>query len=222
MNIQLTQPDQIGAAQRRIVDILKQKSPCSTAELARSLGVTKAAIRLQLSELQESGLISQQISNTSGRGRPAAKWSLCDRALALFPDRHGELTLELIRSIRESLGEEALDKVLSERDKNQLNRLKSLISENAPMKQKVNKLAQERTRLGYMAEVISDGNDLVLKEHHCPICVAAKECQRLCKNELALFRDFLGIDVLVEREQHLLKGNARCVYRIKSKTNKVS
>ena len=66
-----------------------------------------------------------------------------------------------------------------------------------------------------MAEVVEDDDGgLLLIEHHCPICDAAKACQAFCSTELELFQAVLGPDVSVKREQHLLSGSERCVYRV--------
>jgi predicted ArsR family transcriptional regulator len=55
---------------------------------------------------------------------------------------------------------------------------------------------------------------MLLVEHHCPICDAAKECQMFCSTELELFQAALGPNAVVKREQHLLSGDERCVYRV--------
>ena len=78
-------------------------------------------------------------------------------------------------------------------------------------------LADHRTRQGYMAEVVEDGESLLLIEHHCPVCAAAESCQGLCRNELELFKGALGAGADVERTQHLLSGDDRCVYRIRTR-----
>ena len=65
-----------------------------------------------------------------------------------------------------------------------------------------------------MAEVVGDGYDLVLVEHHCPICTAAAACTSLCRSELEVFQYALGDEVTVRREQHVLAGDQRCAYRI--------
>ena len=74
-----------------------------------------------------------------------------------------------------------------------------------------------RTGEGYLAEVVDapDGDGLLLIEHHCPICDAAKACTNLCSAELDLFRDVLGPDVEVIRTQHLIQGDQRCAYRLR-------
>lgn len=54
----------------------------------------------------------------------------------------------------------------------------------------------------------------LLVEDHCPICIAARSCQGFCRSELQLFQEVVGAEASVIREQHLLAGAARCVYRI--------
>jgi len=51
-------------------------------------------------------------------------------------------------------------------------------------------------------------------ENHCPICAAASACRGFCATELDLFRAVLGPDVTVERAEHIVSGDRRCVYRI--------
>jgi predicted ArsR family transcriptional regulator len=52
-------------------------------------------------------------------------------------------------------------------------------------------------------------------ENHCPICAAAKQCQKFCRSELDLFQRVLGPDCSVGRVEHMLEGARRCVYVIK-------
>ena len=81
---------------------------------------------------------------------------------------------------------------------------------------RVRALATQRTAEGYLAEVVGEDNDLLLIEHHCPICVAASTCQSLCRSELEVFQTALGPTAKVTRMQHLLGGDTRCTYRISS------
>ncbi|MDX5434980.1 MAG: MarR family transcriptional regulator, partial [Halomonas sp.] len=80
---------------------------------------------------------------------------------------------------------------------------------------RVERLAEIRTREGYMAEWRrEEDGSLLLIENHCPICRAAHTCPDLCRSELTVFRAVLGEDVSVERTGHVLGGARRCVYRI--------
>jgi predicted ArsR family transcriptional regulator len=56
-----------------------------------------------------------------------------------------------------------------------------------------------------------------LVENHCPICVAATACQGFCRAELETFRAVLGPDASVERAEHIVAGDRRCVYSIARK-----
>jgi predicted ArsR family transcriptional regulator len=130
-----------------------------------------------------------------------------------FTDRHADLSVDLIESIRTTLGDDALDVVLAARAERQTEQYRTAVGQG-PVAVKVRRLAEQRSVEGYDAEVRVDGSDLVLVEHHCPICVAATSCQGLCRTELEVFRATLGDGVRVEREQHLLGGDQRCAYRI--------
>jgi len=205
-------------AKRRIVDRLKRVDTATAPELADEFGLTDTAVRQHLEALEENGLVERAPSPPpSGRGRPPVRWQLTTLAAELFPDRHADLTVELIGSIREALGEDGLDKVLAARSINQLAAYKKALPDPAitPVPVRVRRLADIRSAEGYLAEV-RDGGDgsLLLLEHHCPVCDAASTCQGLCRSELALFRSALGEDVTVERVQHLLAGDQRCAYRI--------
>ena len=83
------------------------------------------------------------------------------------------------------------------------------------LESRVRVLAAIRREQGYMAECVTraDGS-LLLRENHCPICVAAKSCQGLCREELGLFRAVLGTRTHVERTDHILAGASRCAYVI--------
>ncbi len=202
----------LSPSKRRIVDALKRR-PLTGPELAGLFELTPEAVRQHLSDLAEHGLIRSSQRASSGVGRPPVEWSLTDLALDLFPDRHADLTVSLITSIRSAIGETGLDAVVAERTAEQLRDYRGRLR---GVDDKVVALAALRSDEGYMAEVTEapDGNGRLLIEHHCPICDAAKVCQGLCRSELELFQAALGSRVTVTREQHLLAGDERCVYRI--------
>jgi predicted ArsR family transcriptional regulator len=204
-------------AKRRLVERLKRVDSATASELAAEFDLTDTAVRQHLESLQEAGLVRRIVADRdqgrAGRGRPAARWQLTDAAGAVFPDRHVDLTLDLIESIRASLGERALDQVIDARAKRQTEQYRAVVG-SGNLAVRVRRLAEQRHAEGYDAEVVPDGRDLLLVEHHCPICVAATSCRSLCRSELEVFRAALGDDVRVERTQHLFAGDQRCAYRI--------
>jgi len=72
-----------------------------------------------------------------------------------------------------------------------------------------------------MAEVLRQPDDsFLLIENHCPICAAATACSKLCDAELQVFQAILGEGTVIEREEHMLAGDRRCVYRIRNEERK--
>lgn len=205
-------PTSLSSAKRRIVDVLKRRSHTGP-ELAERFGLTAEAVRQHLNDLADNGLVRSSPRTAKGAGRPPVEWSLTELAIDLFPDRHADLTVSLIDSIRATTGEQGLDAIVTARTVEQSTDYRARLLANADP---VAGLAEIRTDEGYMAEVVEadDGRGRLLIEHHCPICDAARSCQGLCRSELELFQSVLGPSLTVTREQHLLSGDERCVYRV--------
>lgn len=205
-------------AQRRLVDRLHRRPGAAAAELAADLGLTPAAVRLHLDRLGALGLVDSEVEEAQGRGRPAHRWRLTERARALYPDRHADLAVELLQLLREELGEGAVDTIVAARTRRQGDEYAAELDRlDGDVVARARRLAELRTVEGYEAEVVDapDGDGVLLVEHHCPVCDAASTCQGLCRGELQAFRTALGPAAEVEREQHLLSGDDRCTYRIR-------
>ena len=200
-------------AKRRIIEVLKRADSATAHELADQFNTTTTAVRQHLDSLEQSGLVERFEGAILGRGRPAIRWRNTPLTVELFPDRHGELTVELLESIKTSLGEDALQRVIDQRAREQIASYRETLGD-AAVPVRVRALADRRSEEGYLAEVVDDGGDMLLIEHHCPICTAATVCQGLCRSELEVFQAALGPSVNVTREQHVLSGDTRCAYRI--------
>jgi predicted ArsR family transcriptional regulator len=200
------------AADRFLVS-LKTRGPQTAADLATAADVTTEAARQQLVRLADEGLVTAT-AERRGVGRPVQVWGLTAAGNARFPDAHAELTAQLIRAIRTQLGEETLDRLIDARAEESKAASAATLAGSADLGEKVARLAEARTREGYLAESKADGEGYLLVENHCPICVAATECQGFCRAELQTFREVLGPGVAVERTEHVVNGDRRCAYRI--------
>jgi len=192
-----------------------QRTDSATApELAADFGLTDTAIRQHLEALESADLVERVTAPSARRGRPPVHWRLAPSASSLFADRHGDLSVELISSIRSALGEEALDQVIRTRAARHLVAYRSALKGASSVADRVQRIAELRTAEGYVAVAVESGDAITLVEHHCPIRTAADNCASLCSAELDLFQRALGTDVRVARDQHLLAGNQRCSYRV--------
>lgn len=202
------------ATRQAILDMLKLDGPSEAADLAAKQGVSTMAVRQHLYALQEEGFVHYSESPRPV-GRPAKLWALTEAADRFFPDAHAELTAGLLDAMRAAFGEEGLQKLIAERTAQQIRGYAERVDRKVSIKAKLKELAALRDAEGYMAAVEEkpDGS-LLLIENHCPICVAAQACSRLCDGELTVFQAVLGPHVTVERADHLLAGARRCAYRV--------
>jgi len=199
---------------RAIVKLLKTEGPIDSAQLAERLGLTAMAVRQHLYALQSENLVTAE-ERPVPVGRPAKFWQLTREADRLFPEAYAELNVALINALKDTFGDEGLDRVLVSRCARQQSDYAKRIRPADPLKKKLSELARVRTEEGYMAEVKSEeGGSYLLVENHCAICAAANACQGFCSTELDLFRSVLGPGVGVERVEHIVSGDRRCAYRI--------
>ena len=122
--------------------------------------------------------------------------------------------MDLIASVRTLFGDAGVDKLVDARREENRRNYAQAIGNARSLADRVRRLAAIREQEGYMARAEKDGRDWLLIEDHCPICSAARACQGFCRAELELFQEVLGQEASVKREQHLLAGARRCVYRI--------
>jgi predicted ArsR family transcriptional regulator len=210
----------MAASDDDILGLLKTRGPIATAGVAAALGITPQGARQRLETMRAAGLV--ETGRAKGAiGRPGLSWSLTETGHEAFPDGHDRLAVELIETIRATLGPRALDRLIVAREAEQGRRYEAALAPARGLPEKLRRLAQERTREGYMAEIRKEADgSLLLIEHHCPICAAATACQGFCRSELDLFRALLGPGAKVERVQHRVSGEGleagerRCAYRI--------
>src|SRR5215218_505006 len=201
---------------RAIAKLLKTEGPIDSAQLAERLGLTAMAVRQHLYVLQREGLVTAE-ERPVPIGRPAKFWRLTREADRLFPEAYAELSVALINSVKDAFGDEGLERVLTSRCARQRSDYDRRIRPQDSLQTKLDELAKVRSEEGYMAEIRrEDDGSFLLVENHCPICAAANACQGFCSTELDLFRSVLGAGVTVERAEHIIKGDQRCVYRVRS------
>lgn len=211
---------ELSKSQLHLLDRLKTRGPQSVKILSNQLDMTTMGIRQHLLDLQSKGLVAQSDAEKQTRGRPIHLWALTKAGHERYPDSHAQVTVELISVIRESFGEDGLNRVISDRGKQVTKNYQAALAElPGDLASRINGLAKLRSSEGYMAEVRLLPDGWLLIENHCPICSAAQECQQFCKTELESFRAVLGDQASIERVDHLLAGARRCAYKVTLNAN---
>ncbi len=201
--------------QDQILFLLKTRGPSTAQQLAKLLDISSMGVRRHLDTWLEKGLLLTE-DRADKVGRPARYWLLSEAGHARFPDRHSELTVQLIAQVRTLFGQAGLDKLITAREHISETSYQERMAGAKTLSKRLAKLVEARDAEGYMAQLEKqpDGSFLLI-ENHCPICAAAAACQGFCRSELDVFRRTLGPASTVERVEHVLAGGRRCVYSIK-------
>ncbi|SHO60780.1 helix-turn-helix transcriptional regulator [Algoriphagus zhangzhouensis] len=202
--------------QDRILMFLKMRGNGNAQQIADEFSITKEGARKHLMKMEAEGLLKQEIKK-EGVGRPVVLFSLTEKGFARFPDSHALITVQLLKSIKNLLGENALDLLINDRESHTYKLYSQQMDQEKTLEKKLSVLAEKRSEEGYMAEWKKEDGSYFLIENHCPICAAAKECQLFCRSELKNFRELLGADYQIQRVEYILGEGTRCVYKIDPK-----
>ena len=197
----------------KILQMLKTQGQLTAKSIAAELGLTTMGVRQHLQSLEENRDVIFE-DRKATRGRPTRYWALTPQSNSHFSDRHEELTVQLIDSVKTVFGDGGLEQLIAHREQASLALYRDALIGADTLVAKLHSLAQLRTDEGYMASVEQVGGCYWLLENHCPICAAASACLNFCRSELQLFQTLLEKDAIVSREEHIIEGARRCAYKV--------
>jgi DeoR family transcriptional regulator, suf operon transcriptional repressor len=203
---------------RAILNLIKRQGPLTASEVATALSLTPAAIRLQLTRLEEDGLLEHEETAGSerGRGRPAHTYGLSPAAEALFPKRYGDLTTELLGYLGGPDGSE-VDALFEQRRQRRVDGARPRLA-NLTFDEQVAALTAILDEDGYLADAerLKDGSWRIT-EHNCAILTVAHGFSQACSSELSFIRQSMP-GATVERVAHIMDGAHVCAYLVSPKT----
>jgi len=203
----------------KIIQLLKIRGALTAKVLAGELGLTTMGVRQHMQALEESHEVIYT-DKKAPRGRPTRAWQLTPKSNSHFADKHEELTVQLIDSVKSVFGEAGLDKLIDHRESASMLNYRLALADQYSIKEKLNTLAKLRSEEGYMAAVEQDESGIYwLLENHCPICAAATKCLNFCRSELNMFQQLLEDVAEVSREEHIIEGARRCAYKVIPQSN---
>jgi len=199
----------------KILQTIKREGAVTAKQLADALDMTTMGARQHLQSLENDDLLTFEDRKVKV-GRPTRHWSLTKKGHAQFADRHSDLTIQVIEAVESLFGQDGLQKVADEREAKTFAHYQEALRHCSDSTTRLKRLVDLRQQEGYMAELEETDGGYLLIENHCPICKAATRCPSLCRSELSIFQTLLGEDLSVERTEHIVAGQRRCVYQIKS------
>ena len=207
--------EQLPDSRRAILITLKQHGPATIAQLADALGLTGEAVRQQLLQLHRDGWVEARIERSEERsrtGRPATIYRLSEAGDHLFPKQYDGLTVAMMDAVAETIGTDALTKILSRLADDRVNSFGGGL-QGLTLEQKVNALKSWYFEDDpYMDIEASGDGSFRLKERNCPFLNTALSRPMLCSISVNALTRLLGYRVV--REEKFQNGDGRCVFRV--------
>jgi predicted ArsR family transcriptional regulator len=205
---------QMPATRRRILKLLKENNELTADELAELLGISSVAVRRHLTKLESDQLVAYD-EVQRGMGRPSYVYKLGEAASSYFPRRYEELATDVLETITNLYGADAVDAIFRVRSEHLIDTYRAKVTGDT-LQERLDQLTRLREADGYMStwEKAEDGI-FVLREANCPIIHVAEGCGSACDYDQLLLEDLLKADI--ERKSHLASGDGACVYHVRSR-----
>ena len=197
----------------RVVALLLELGPSTTAVLSDRLALSPAAVRRHLDALLADGAVSTQQARRRvvTRGRPARLYALTDAGHAAGPSAYDDLAASALTF----LGDDGVEAFAVARGRELEQRYAAVTT--LPVEQRPQALAQALSADGYAASSNVQGLGVQLCQHHCPVQHVAEQFPQLCDAETAAIGRLL--DVHVQRLATIAHGDGVCTTHIPGPTN---
>ena len=176
-----------------VLELLRRKQAASAEGISTELGITPNAVRQHLTNLERDGLV-RSVPVRTKRGRPVLKFSLTERADAVFPKRYGQLATMVLTELQEMGGPELLDEVF-ERVAHRHADAVAPTMEGLDFDQRVTRLVEWIARAGTLAEHEETADGVRVTIHNCPFRNTALKFPQVCTITPHLLSQLLGTAV---------------------------
>ncbi len=199
----------LAGTRERVLSLLLELGPSTTADLAERLGVSAPGVRRHLDALVADGRVTTRDPRVRpalrGRGRPARLYALTDAGHAAGPSAYDDLAASALRALAATGGDDAVEAFARAR----VGELEARYAEQlAGSDDKVEALAAALSADGYAATTTEHGLGVQLCQHHCPVQHVAAQFPQLCDAETAALGRLL--DVHVQRLATIAHGDGVC------------
>jgi predicted ArsR family transcriptional regulator len=201
----------------RIARLILENGPVTAASLSVRLGLTPAAVRRHLDNLQADGMVEVRSARPHGsrsRGRPARLFTMTDAGRSAFEHAYDDLAASALRFLADVAGPGAVTSFAREQVSELERRYRPVVGAADPA-DRVRTLAAALSADGYAASASSApavGGGEQLCQHHCPVAHVAAEFPQLCEAETEAFGRLLGTPV--QRLATIAHGDGICTTHI--------
>lgn len=205
------QAEHLSEPRRRIIHVIKSNGASSMSEIASLLDISGEGVRQHLVQLEKDGWISRFAEKSKGIGRPHIRYRLTTAGEHLFEKNYDHLTIEVLDTMVNNLGENALKQVLSAMIEERVREWEPKMSGLSTI-DRLKVLKDFYIKNDFYMDVESKDTDYYLIERNCPFHNVALRRPILCSVTVSVLTHLLGCKVT--REQRLQNGDGCCSFHV--------
>lgn len=202
--------DQMSEPRRRIIQYIKKNGSSSMSELGSYLDISGEGVRQHLLQLEKEGWVSRYSEN-NGIGRPVLRYRLTTAGEHLFEKNYDHLTIEVLDTLTNSLGEAALKGLLSAMIQQRIHQWEPKL-EGLTTKERLHVLKDFYKKDDSFMEIENKNHVYSLIERNCPFHNVALQRPILCSVSVSVLTHLLGCSV--KREKRLQNGDGCCAFQV--------
>jgi len=189
--------------------LLFEKQGLTIDELSQRLGITRSGVQQHMAILQRDGLVREEHQRNPGTGgRPSRVFILTDEGLEQFPRQYSLLSSRVLKTLKETVGEEALLTLLSA-VADELYHENAHRVTGADLKERIDKTVELMNQLGYEASPTPDGTGIAAV--NCVFHQLATEVREVCLFDVALLSKLTGTSI--QHTHCMVDGDHACVFK---------
>lgn len=198
----------LGKTQQELLRFLnKSKGGLTNFELADLLSISRTAVKQHLTSLQNSQLIDYGNLDKTG-GRPTQKYILTSSGRELFPRQYSFFAKLLIETIEADKGPHGLERFFHLMGESVSKKYLPILGE-MKSKERVGKVAEILSDLGYEAEVVNSRIEI----SNCVYHELAISCADLCRFDKKIIENLTGKEA--ELKSCITLGADKCCFALK-------
>lgn len=184
------------AVRQHILEILKERSSATVADLADSLQMAPVSVRHHLDILQADNLICvERVERSGAVGRPQQVYALTPEANEHFPDNFAALAQGLLRQLKQLLPPEQVEQTVQSIAHDFCAEFVAAELTGLPAEQRLDQVIAFLNERGYFARWEEDAgaeDGYLLHKCNCPYAAISSDHHELCLMDQALINKLVG------------------------------
>jgi DeoR family suf operon transcriptional repressor len=201
----------------KVLKTLLTRQRCTVNDLAEAVGINPISVRHHVNKLEASGLIASE-EERHGVGRPRLVYFLTEKGMEHFPSRYLQLTIRLLKQLKETLPEPMVGELFSQMaDDLAADYAAELDLGELPFEERLNIVQDLLNAEGFTMEWEHKEDGYHIREVNCPYYHVGQSHPEVCAVDETLISNVLSVPI--EKVNCILNGDSLCTYIVSKPEN---